>query len=92
MMLMALLLAQAAQAPPPDIELDIRASARSVRIERSGEASLEVRAGPDSVVEVEAPDSAGRRRLLNVEVRVKVEARIADPQAPSQSQEPPPSQ
>lgn len=85
--MLLLILAQAA--PPPDIELDIRASARSVRIERSGEASLEVRAGPDSVVAVEAPDAEGRRRLRNVEIRVKAEARIADPAARPRPQEPP---
>ena len=92
-MLLLLILAQAAQpAPPPDIALDIRASARSVRIERSGEASLEVHAGPESLVEVEAPDAGGRRRLRNVEIRVKAEARIADPTAAPRPQEPPPSQ
>ena len=89
--MLLLLLAQAA-AQPPDIELDIRASARSVRIERSGEASLELRAGPDSVIEVDAPDVQGRRRLRNVQVRVKAEARIADPARPAPTQEPPPQQ
>lgn len=90
--MLLLLLAQAAAGPPPDIELDVRARVREVRIERSGEASLELRAGPDSLVEVEAPDAAGRTRLRNVEVRVKAEARIADPQAPRTAPEPPPPQ
>lgn len=91
-MFLLLILAQAAQAPPPDIALDIRVSARSVRIQRDGEASLVVRAGPDSVVAVEAPDAEGRRRLRNVEVRINAEARIADPAAAQPSQEPPPPQ
>jgi hypothetical protein len=77
--LLALLLA--AQAAAPDIELELRATARDVRIERSGTASLELRATPDagSNVEVESPREPGRRRLRNVTVRVKAEARIGDP-------------
>ena len=75
------LLALQAAAPAPDIELDIRVTARDVRIEQRGESSLEVRAGPDagSRVEVDKPEAAGRRRLRNVSVRVKGEARIGDP-------------
>ena len=84
MLVLFLLQAAAAQAPP-DIELDIRASARRVRIEQQGEASLEVRASPEGekVVRVEAPE--GRRTLRNVEVRVRAEARIADPLNPQAS-------
>jgi hypothetical protein len=84
MLLFALLL-QAAPAPAaetlPDIQLDISATARDVRIVRQGEASLEVRAGPDggNVVRVEAPEAGGRARLRDVEVNVHAEARIADP-------------
>jgi hypothetical protein len=83
-LLMAVL--QSAQ-PAPDIVLDIQASARRVRIERSGEASLEVRAGPNSVVDVDAPEANGSRTLRNVEVRVHAEARIADPLNPQASVE-----
>jgi len=82
-MLSALLLLQAAAAAPatpPDIELQVDASIRRVRIERQGEASLEVRGGEGSVVNVEAPEANGRRTLRNVNVRVRAEARIADPQ------------
>lgn len=85
----AFLLLQATAAPQaqaaPDIELNIGLSARRVTIERRGEASLEVRAGPDggSLVNVEAPEANGRRTLRNVEVRVRAEARIADPRNPS---------
>ena len=75
-----LLLAQAAT-PAPDIQLDIHATAREVRIEQSGETSLEVRAGPDagSKVEIDRPEADGRTRLRNVDVTVRAEARIADP-------------
>ena len=84
-MLIALLLALQAAPAPPDIELDIRANVREVRIERSGETSLELRAAPDggSHVDVDKPGTAGRRRLRNVSIRVKAEARIADPSASS---------
>jgi hypothetical protein len=89
-MLSLLFLLQAAAAQPqaqgaPDIELQIGLTARRVTIERRGEASLEVHAGPDggSVVNVEAPEANGQRTLRNVNVRVRAEARIADPPAPS---------
>ena len=86
-MLSFLFLLQAAAQPQaqaaPDIQLDIGLSARRVTIERRGEATLEVHAGPDggSVVNVEAPEANGRRTLRNVDVRVRAEARIADPAA-----------
>ncbi len=78
-MLIALLLA--AQAAAPDIELEVRATARDVRVERSGTTSLELRASPDAGtnVDVEGPREPGRRRLRNVTVRVKAEARVGDP-------------
>jgi hypothetical protein len=85
-MLTALLLLQAAAAQPPaDIELRIDAHIDRVRIERRGEARLEVSAGPDagSVVRVETPQANGRRTLRNVDVRIDAEARIADPNAPA---------
>jgi hypothetical protein len=84
-MLLALLLALQAAPAAPDIELEIRADVREVRIERSGEASLELRAAPDggTRVDVDKPEAAGRRRLRNVSLRVKAEARIADPSANS---------
>jgi hypothetical protein len=69
----------------PDIELNLGLTARRVTIERRGEASLDVHAGPDggSLVNVEAPEANGRRTLRNVDVRVRAEARIADPAAAS---------
>lgn len=80
--LIALQAAAAAQAqapPPPDIELRADATVRRVRIERSGEASLEVTGGEGSIVRVEAPEAGGRAALRNVRVRVRAEARIDDP-------------
>jgi hypothetical protein len=75
------LLLQAAAAPQPDIELKAVVNARSVRIEKKGEAELTVSASPDagSVVHVEAPDADGARTLRNVNVTVDAEARIGDP-------------
>jgi hypothetical protein len=87
LILAALFLAQAAtpQAQrPADIEIEIGLTARRVTIERRGEASLEVRASPDggSAVAVQAPEANGRRSLRNADVRVRAEARIADPHSP----------
>lgn len=80
-MIVALLLLQAVAAPPPDIELNISATAKSVRIEKKGEARLEVRAGPDAGSRAEArvtPPANGAATLRNVTVEVRAEARIGD--------------
>ena len=92
MLLPILLLAQAAQpTTPPDIQLDARVRAREVRIEQSGETSLEVRGGPGSDVRVDKPAANGRQRLRNVDIRVQAEARVADPkQNPQQTETPEP--
>ena len=76
--MLVLILLQAATAAP-DIELDIRVQAREVRIERSGTTSLSVTGGPGSDVRTDKPAADGRRRLRNVDVRVRAEARVADP-------------
>ena len=88
--MLLLLMFQAAAAPAPDIQLDVRATIRDVRIQRRGETRLEVSGGPGSDVRVERPDSNGRTRLRNVVVRVQAEARIADPLQPQRAQEPEP--
>jgi hypothetical protein len=84
----------------PDIQLDVRATARRVVVENGGKASLTVttsvngREGDSNLVEVEAPElPPGRRELNNAEVRVRAEARISEPlrQEP-QRQEPAPQQ
>ena len=80
-MLIALLL-QSAAAPPPDIQLGIDLRARSVEIERKGEAELTVRAEPDGgsmAQSVTLPAPEGRTKLRNVRVKVRAEARIGAP-------------
>jgi hypothetical protein len=85
MMITLLFLLQSGAVQAPDIELFARAKARSVTIEKQGNASLTVRTEPEggNVVEVRAPKANGRKTLRNVEVDVRAEARIAEPgQAP----------
>ena len=82
-----LLLLQAAAQPQPDIVFEARAQVRDVRIRQAGEASLEVRGGPGSDVRVDKPQSQGRTRLRNVDVAVRAEARVADPQENPQEAE-----
>jgi hypothetical protein len=76
-----LLIAQAA-APPtaPDIELNLGLRARSVSIERKGEARLDVRGdGPGNRVEVRVePKAEGRTRLRNVSVDVHARASVEE--------------
>jgi hypothetical protein len=70
------------QTAQPDIELSISARAKSVEIERKGEAKLEVRAEPDAGSRVEArvePKAEGRTKLRNVRVEVRAQASVADP-------------
>jgi len=82
-MLSILILLQAATSQRlPDVELNARVRARSVTIEKQGNASLTVSTSPDgggNIVDVGAPKANGRRTLRNVEVGVRAEARIADP-------------
>ena len=81
-MIALLLLLQSTAAPPPDIELNADVRARSVTIEKKGDARLTVTTSPDgggNIVDVRAPEGNGARTLRNVRVSVKAEARIADP-------------
>ena len=79
-MILLLLLAQAAT-PAPDIELNATIRAKSVTIEKRGEARLTVTTDPDggNLIDVQAPKANGRKKLRNVEVRIDAEARIGDP-------------
>jgi hypothetical protein len=83
--MLLLLLLQATQAP--DIQLNANIRARSVTIEKQGDAKLTVTTSPDggNVVDVQAPKANGRKQLRNVEVNVRAEARIGDPQQPAQN-------
>jgi hypothetical protein len=77
-MILFLLLQTAA--PPPDIELNLSAHARSVTIERKGEARLEVRGeGPGNRVDVKVePKAQGRTELRNVTVDIHAEASVQE--------------
>ena len=73
---LALLQAAAAQ-PAPDIELNIRARAKTVEIERRGEASLTVEGGEGSMVEARVePKAEGRTKLRNVTVDIRAQASV----------------
>ena len=73
-----LFLLQAAVPQAPDIELNLSVRARSVTIEKKGEARLEVRGeGPGNRVEVKVePKAQGRAELRNVTVDVHAEASV----------------
>jgi hypothetical protein len=75
------LLLQAAAAQAPDIQFNANVRARSVTIEKQGNASLTVTTSPEggNVVDVRAPKANGRKSLRNVEVNVRAEGRIGDP-------------
>lgn len=90
-MLTLLLALQATQAPP-DLQLDARVQARSVTIEKKGDARLTVTTSPDggNIVDVQAPKANGRKTLRNVEVNVHAEGRIGDPAQASQNNPEPP--
>jgi uncharacterized protein (DUF58 family) len=79
-MILLPLLLQAAAAPPPDIELNFTARARSVTIGQKGEAKLEVRGeGPGNRVDVKVePKAEGRTELRDVTVDVHAEASVRE--------------
>ena len=79
-------------APLPDIELRATIEARSVRIEKRGDAKLEVTASPDagSLVKVEAPRADGAKSLRNVRIRIDAEARVGDKMTTPATQTAPP--
>jgi hypothetical protein len=90
------LLLLAAQSAAPDIELNASLRARSVTVEKRGDAKLAVSTSPEgaNLVDVEAPKANGRATVRNVTVNVRAEARIADPLAarnnPQQAETAPP--
>ena len=75
-----LILLQAAAAQAPDIELNLSLRARSVTIEKKGEARLEVRdEGPGNRVDVKVePKAEGRTELRNVTVDVRAQASVQE--------------
>lgn len=64
---------------PPDIELHANVRARSLTIENQGEAKLSVAADGRNLVDVQAPKANGRKTIANPQIRVDVEAHIAEP-------------
>lgn len=72
-MLLTLLLAQAAAAQQPDIVLHATLEARSVRIERSGEASVRAWAEPDGGSTTRSSGTRTSRRF-----ELKIDSRIAN--------------
>jgi hypothetical protein len=75
-----LIFLQAAAAQAPDIELNLHARAKSVRIERKGEARLDVRGqGPGNRVDVRVePKAEGRADLRDVTVDIHAEASLQE--------------
>ena len=73
-----LLIAQATTAAAPDIQFHAVVDARSVKIEKKGQATLRAWADPDagSIVNIEAPKANGAKTLRNVRVTVDAETRI----------------
>ena len=78
--MLLLLLIQAAAAQAPDIELNVHARIKSLKIERKGEARLEVQGeGPGNRVDVKIePKAEGRTQLRNVTVDVHAEASVQE--------------
>jgi hypothetical protein len=70
-------------APPPDIELRAHVEARSVKIEQSGTARLELHADPGGTepVAVERSAPKGHSRYRNLTIDVHAAARLAAPGA-----------
>lgn len=66
---------------PADIQLQATVRARSLTIEKKGEVSLTITADGRNVLDVQAPKSNGRKTISKPDVRVNVEARIAEPLA-----------
>ncbi|MFA9201914.1 MAG: hypothetical protein ACEQR8_12225 [Cypionkella sp.] len=68
-------------APPPDIELTARVSAREVTVRQAGEASLAVRVSPGEAPPVEVARSApaGAERYRNLTITLRGAARVAAP-------------
>lgn len=79
-MLTLFLLLQAAATQAPDIELNLKLRARSVTIERKGEAKLDVRGeGPGNRVDVKVePKAEGRTELRDVTVDLHAEASVQE--------------
>lgn len=74
-------------APPPDIELRAHVEARSVKIEQSGTARLELHADPGVAEPVAVKRSApnGQSRYRNLTIDLHAAARLTGPAASAQT-------
>jgi predicted secreted protein len=81
-MILTILLLQAAAAAP-DLQLSVRARAKSVKIEQRGTSYLRLTTSPDggNIIDVQAPPVD--RNASNVTVTVDAQARIASPADPA---------
>jgi hypothetical protein len=75
-----LLLLQAAATTTPDVELNVHARIKSLKIEQKGEARLEVQGeGPGNRVDVKVePKAQGRTELRDVTVDVHAQASVQE--------------
>jgi hypothetical protein len=73
-------------APPPDIELNARVSAREVSVRQEGPARLTLHAEPGVAPPVKVDRSAppGAKSYRNLTINLHAEARLADPQTRQQ--------
>lgn len=71
----------AVAAPPPDIEVRARVTAREVQIRQEGAARIAVRAEPGVAppVRVERSAPPGAKRYRNLTIDLKAEARLVQP-------------
>lgn len=76
--------AAGASAPAPDISINAQVRAREVKIEQQGRANARVAVVPSAGerVEVQRNLPRGQRRYRNLELKLDVEARLADPNGP----------
>lgn len=80
-MILLWLIAFQAAAELPDLQLNANVRARSVTVEKQGNAHLTVTTSPDggNLVDVRAPKANGRKTLRDVNVSIRAEARVGDP-------------
>ena len=76
-------LAEPAPAPNPDVSITARVRAREVKIEQQGEAHARVYVNPSAAetVEVERNLPRGQTQYRNLDLKLTVDARLADPSA-----------
>lgn len=76
-------------AAPADIEIRASVRARTLTIEKVGEAEVTVTAAGRNLVSVEAPKASGKKRVNNPVVKIDIEARVVNPHDANQVEQPP---